>query len=844
LLTSIRRFVGQWVSRAGEQCNAIDAHNDAPRPSSTFRAALQSAPLLLEELEEIVLLNAVPDVTIQMPADDLFIGEDFTFEVAFDNTGDTEGYGPIIDLIFPVNGVDGTGAGLDDGINLIGSATYLGAEVTTTELTFGPSGEVDHPYLKDALGAPLKVQGNPGDKLVVAQLPFGSFTPDHAPAASQFSADMSNLADLGVSLDFKARGSFMFGNDPLDNTAVDPVILSDASTDSSLWTETGSILPELATITKQNLAPESETATGPNFVRTYEIVVEIAEGQTLTDFNLTDILPDNIVYQGNLVVTPNAGAAIGAVNIVSAPPDQTDPHASPDNELTINIASATGGAGNAGFRVTFDFYVNEYHESGADVLDSTTGDDTITQNEAHATFDWIPIDGRDTTLNDFRIDEVVGDFDDDLENQSIAIQKGLMILTDNGAPGYSPGDVIEYTLNFQVSDYFAFQDVFITDILSDGQRLDGGFTPILTVNEHGSTTTGGFAGANFTVNPFSGVDGTQTLSFRISDELASRGGSFADGQLVGGAINDGGTGGGPPPAGQPLPFGGTTGSITYQVIVQDEFDVLPPSGDVSVDQGDHLENNAVIDGALLNVDDLTANGNRETDDTAAGFEIVRGAITKSIYAVNGILSGVGPLTVTPGDVVTYRFTATLPSSDVENLNFIDYLPLPVFDAGEVVTLSDLKSPVAPAAGQAYFHTNDTFSGTGGLSTIVPTLSTVVVGGENRVEFLYGDFDDPGNSSTTIDILFSVTVSDDPFADGLFLTNQIRQEEGSSFNDAKVDDAINQITLAEPNLDIIKGIIATDNAGGSFSSAIAPATVASTPTGPPRQRTRQQSSTSS
>jgi hypothetical protein len=156
--------------------------------------------------------------------------------------------------------------------------------VTTVELTFGVSGEVDHPFLKDASGNPLKVQGNPGDKLVVAQLPFGSFTPGQPPASIQFSADMSNLADLGVSLDFKARGAFMFGDDPLDNTATDPVILSDTATNSSLWTETGSIDPILAKLTKTNLAPESETATGPNFPRTYEIVVEIAEGQTLTDF--------------------------------------------------------------------------------------------------------------------------------------------------------------------------------------------------------------------------------------------------------------------------------------------------------------------------------------------------------------------------------------------------------------------------------------------------------------------------------------------------------------------------------------------------------------------------------
>ncbi len=817
MISTIRRVISNWTNSPFTGSATQRIHRAHPQAS---------APLLLEELEEIVLLNAVPDVTIQTPADDVFIGGDFTFSVAFDNIGSTEGYGPIIDLIFPVNGADGTNPALDDGIDIIGSATYLGAPVTTVQLTFGVSGEVDHPFLKDALGNPLKVQGNPGDKLVVAQLPFGSFTPGQPPASIQFSADMSDLADLGVSLDFKARGAFMFGNDPLDNTSSDPVILSDAATNSSLWTETGSIDPILAKMTKQNLAPESETATGPNFPRTYEIVVEIAEGQTLTDFNLTDLLPPEIVFLGNVVVTANAGASVSGVTIVDTPTTMTDPHAAPDNNLTINIGTAIGGAGNTGFTVTFDFYVNEFNAVGNDVIDPTSADTTITENEVSANFDWDPLDGRDPVQNNIVIHEIVAGPDDQLQNEAIAVQKGLTILTDNGAVGYSPGDVLLYTLDFQISDYFGFEDISITDILSDGLRLDGTFTPTLSVSEHGNLTNSGFAGANFTVAPVSGVDGSQTLSFRISDELAGRGGSFADGQLVGGAIPNGGTGGGPPPAGAPLPFGGTTGQITYRVVIQDQFDVSPPSGDSSVDQGDVLNNEAVIDGAVLNVDDLTANGERETDDTAADLEIVRGAITKTIYAVNGVIAGAGTITVAPGDVVTYRFTATLPNSDVEDLKFVDYLPLPVFSAGEVITLNNTHSTLAPTAGQAHFHVNDTFSGATGLSGIVPGLSTVTVGGENRVEFTYGDFDDTGNSSTTIDILFSVTVGDEPFADGLFLTNQVRQEEGSSFNTNKVDDAINQIILSEPVLNITKGVIATDNAGGSFTGAVAPTSVTS------------------
>ena len=78
MISKIRRVISQWTNSSvgGNTSQRVhQAHQQAP------------APLLLEELEEIVLFNAVPDVTIQTPADDTFIGEDFTFSVAFDNIG-------------------------------------------------------------------------------------------------------------------------------------------------------------------------------------------------------------------------------------------------------------------------------------------------------------------------------------------------------------------------------------------------------------------------------------------------------------------------------------------------------------------------------------------------------------------------------------------------------------------------------------------------------------------------------------------------------------------------------------------------------------------------------------
>lgn len=51
---------------------------------------------------------AVPSVSISLSS--VMIGEDFSFNVIFENTGSDPGYGPFIDLVFPMTGQDG-----DDG---------------------------------------------------------------------------------------------------------------------------------------------------------------------------------------------------------------------------------------------------------------------------------------------------------------------------------------------------------------------------------------------------------------------------------------------------------------------------------------------------------------------------------------------------------------------------------------------------------------------------------------------------------------------------------------------------------------------------------------------------------
>ena len=260
--------------------------------------------------------------------------------------------------------------------------------------------------------------------------------------------------------------------------------------------------------------------------------------------------------------------------------------------------------------------------------------------------------------------------------------------------------------------------------------------------------------------------------------------------------------------------GPTTGRILFRTVVQQEFSDTYPSGDASVDQGDRLSNNILIDGAILQVSDLAPNGQRETDDSAAGVLIPQGELRKTIYAVDGVVCPeCTNVQVAPGGTVTYRIRYTVPTSDVEDLSFVDYLPLPVLRSSEVTApfLATVDN-TAPAAGTAKFGPADTFYAYSGL---VPSITTD--GAQNSVTFFYGDYDGTSENSRTIDILFTVTVNADPFADGLFLTNQVRASEGSTNADARDADAIVQIQLTQPVVSrISKGVVATDRASAVFS----------------------------
>ncbi len=733
-------------------------------------------------------MNIPPAISLSVPAT-AFIGDNVSFTVTFDNTDTVPGYGPIIDLIIPTNGPDG--APNPDGLTFV-SATYLGVNVEKTLIPVPSDGCVTHPYIKNSTGAYIQVCGlTPGDTFVALRLPFGSFTPSQPPVTVDVTVSMSNLADLGTPLTIQARGGYQFGYDPLDNWCCG----DDPSTTLSSWTS-GSVTPLLFTLSKTYTGPEDETTTGPNFPRQYTVTAQIAPGQTMTYFTLTDTLPDNMQFI-KLVSTKPAATSC------TTPSTNT-----PGGTLSCNFDSVSGTV-----TMTFEYYIPLRDSGNVSVINPASGDDTLSCNSASGSGTWKPIDLRDTggtfTQNPYGCEHTLMD-------KSIAIQKAINVV---GGDDPAPGKYLEYTLDFQVSDFFAFQNVVVTDVISDGQHFDPSFTPTLTFNGSGGLTySGSFVSANYDVachytgggsecetnsGPF---DGSTTLVFRVSDQL---GGS---GKLIGGCVPTSGTGRDDPNCSNHND-GPTTGRIVFRTVIQQNFTDTYPSGDPSVDQGDVLNNTVTIAGDLLSTSDAsTPTGQSEADTSSASVQIGRGTLNKSIYAINGSTSFPTPPHVSPGDTVTYRLTYTLPTSDFEDLVFTDYLPLPVFHATEVTPPFNNTTCGVPAAGSSCLGPADTYHLLTGA--ITPTLTTNA--SDNWVRWTYGDYDAPNNPSSTIDLLFTVTVSNDPFADGLYLTNQGEAIEGSTNSTSASSTGIVQIVLDEPVVQPSKGVVWTDNPNGVFS----------------------------
>ncbi|MFM8290920.1 MAG: beta strand repeat-containing protein, partial [Planctomycetia bacterium] len=754
----------------------LSRRSSSPTGSAAKRRTTRRE-LHAEWLERRLALAATPTASLSAP--DGFIGTEIPLSVTFDNTGTDIGYGPFIDVIMPASG--NAPPLPNNGVSFkTGSATYLGTAVPTTVLTFGPTGQVNHPFAKTALGNPVVISGDPGDQLVVFQLPFGSYGPAQPPATVSFNGIISSGAQPGSDYNVTATGGFQYQVDGSGNPTVDQADFGATTTDP--------VEAQLFTIAKTSSAPGGETATGPNFTRTYTVTVSVAPGQTLSSFTLTDVLPNNVQFVSVDSVTANGDPTPTQTSVPST--------TVPGGTLSYLFDPVNGTGGND-ISLIYSFFMPEYTAGGADVIPLETGGTSTATNSAGGSATW-----QNTNPNFPPTQFVVGTpATTTVTGKTLALQKSA-----SPSSNAKAGDTITYTLSFQVSDYFALTDFTIDDLLTDGQDFDTSFTPTLAFTQKGETLAAqAIDAANYVVND-TFANGTTTVDFDVSAELLRRG--LTTGRnLVGAGIDNTGTGGPDP---DPLPgTPGTTGTITFRTVVRNTYRA---TGDEVV-QGDVVGNTAAADSTVLNFTNLTPTTSTFSDGSAASVTLASGDLQKAVHAVNGaVVTGV-PV-VKPGDTVTFRLTYNLPFSSIGQYTLTDFLPLPIFIASNL-TFDSSGNPF-PGTGQWQFGPLDTFSqpdppGVGG-----PVPTTSFNAAANSVSWNFGTFQDDEDRDGVTDIFFTVTATDRPFIDGLLLTNQGVQTEVTTQGETLSKTAIAQVQIIEPLLGITKGVVATNDAGGVFT----------------------------
>ena len=137
----------------------------------------------------------------------------------------------------------------------------------------------------------------------------------------------------------------------------------------------------------------------------------------------------------------------------------------------------------------------------------------------------------------------------------------------------------------------------------------------------------------------------------------------------------------------------------------------------------------------------------------------------------------GTPVVTAGDAVTFRITYSLPFSSIKDYQITDFLPLPIFAAQALTFAGGGSTADAPPTGQWKFGPTDNYAM---ISRIIPTTSFSAAA--NSVTWDFGTFQYGLDLPSTTDILFTVTATNRPFADGLLLTNQAEQTERNETGD--------------------------------------------------------------
>ena len=697
--------------------------------------------------------TSIPDITLKgengnnmsfnNPAD-VFINESFNFQMVFKNLGDATGFQPYIQLIAP-----------DELTHF--TVSYSNRKIVPIKVGIFNESTYDNTTGLYTLRDPFtkkEVHGPANSTFYILQYPLGSFTVDAPDAVLNITSGIGVLK-IGKLLNFTVTPVFRYGNSPIDDPVNYPPIYGE--------TVTGWVNPVVVKIDKSSSLNEHETATGSNFPFSYFVNINIANGAKIENITITDVIPSDVMYLGSPVLYDSKGRVIdsGLYTIEEPAGNKTG------GKLILKLNEAVGDLSTTSITLKYKAYAPEFDNSTGDnitIINSETGEGIAAASTVDMNYTYV----NDTynASNSYSI-----------YLKSLATQKYSEILTGSGQlHPVVPHNLIVYKINFEISDYFAFDDLvvydkFDTHKVGSAQKFLSEYEPVLSI--YGKTYE--LNESYYSVVSLGDID--ESVTFYISKFLKDNNISTS---LKGGYYTN-----------RSVNQGAMVGSLNFVAKV-----IIHYSNGSSVVSNDVVINHIKTSATVLNT------FNTVSDNSYTQLRVPSVTLKKDIIAVDGeIINDTDFYKVYPGQNITFVLDIHFPTGSVNDFIVTDFLPIPLFNL-KGFNLVNSTTGVIPKCGYwAYANDSGFLHDENTGKVIVPKIGIDTF--NNALSFNFGNTLDNMAHPVDVRLWFTFQVSSEPMADQLNLANLAEMKFKDSIDVVYASSNIVLMLTNEPELKITK-----------------------------------------
>ena len=697
--------------------------------------------------------TSIPDITLKGENGnnmsfnnhaDVFINESFNFQMVFKNLGDATGFQPYIQLIAP-----------DELTHF--TVSYSNRKIVPIKVGVFNESTYDNTTGLYTLRDPFtkkEVHGPANSTFYILQYPLGSFTVDAPDAVLNITSGIGVL-EIGKLLNFTVTPVFRYGNSPIDDPVNYPPIYGE--------TVTGWVNPVVVKIDKSSSLNEHETATGSNFPFTYFVNINIANGAKIENITITDVIPSDVMYLGSPVLYDSKGRVIdsGLYTIEEPAGNKTG------GKLILKLKEAVGDLSTTSITLKYKAYAPEFDNSTGDnitIINSETGEGVAAASTVDMNYTYV----NDTynASNSYSI-----------YLKSLPTQKYSEILTGSGQlHPVVPHNLIVYKIDFEISDYFAFDDLvvydkFDTHKVGSAQKFLNEYEPVLSI--YGKTYE--LNESYYSVVSLGDID--ESVTFYISKFLKDNNISTS---LKGGYYTN-----------RSVNQGAMVGSLNFVAKV-----IIHYSNGSSVVSNDLVINHIKTSATVLNT------FNTVSDNSYTQLRVPSVTLKKDIIAVDGeIINDTDFYKVYPGQNITFVLDIHFPTGSVNDFIVTDFLPIPLFDL-KGFNLVNSTTGVIPKGGYwAYANDSGFLHDENTGKVIVPKIGIDTF--NNALSFNFGNTLDNMAHPVDVRLWFTFQVSSEPMADQLNLANLAEMKFKDSIDVVYASSNIVLMLTNEPELKITK-----------------------------------------